>query len=394
MQAIIHSIIYTYTYFWDGGYAAYAAIAAEAFYWWGIIATIALFLGTALSVLPLRKHFYETFVIVHIVMAILALVGCWYHIYLRFAHEWGYEVWLYLSMAFWAWDRIVRFGKLVYYNWVGVCTTATAELLPGDKLIKLTVVPGRGWSYGAGQHSFLSFPSLGYRPWESHPFSIAGWGSSLTASVTSTSLTSLQESGSDNEKNTAVITAMPVSTPLHTTDAKSVMFLIRPHKGITKKLHQHLLSKPRGPQSIRVWTEGPHGHIAKLKNFEHVLLIGGGIGITTLLPYVQAFACTSTGDQTMTLVYTAREPELIAAVHRMLPGNIEGLQIDLKATESENTRMGIGAVLRREAAKAGKRKLAVVVCGPARLADEVRQEVVKVVGEGRGIELFEESFSW
>jgi NAD(P)H-flavin reductase len=159
-------------------------------------------------------------------------------------------------------------------------------------------------------------------------------------------------------------------------------------------LHEHLLSKPRGVQSIRVWTEGPHGHVANLKNFEHVLLIGGGIGITALLPYAQTFASSRTETQTMTLAYTAREPELVAVVKQILPGGIEELEIDIKVTESESMRMDLGAVIKREASKAGKSRLAVVVCGPAELADEVRREAVKVVGEGKRVELFEESFCW
>lgn len=394
VQAIVHSIIYTFTYFWDGGYTAYAAEAAKAYYWWGIIATLTLFLATALSVLPLRMHFYETFVIVHIIMAILTIVGCWYHIYLRFTHNWGYEVWLYIAIAFWGWDRIVRLGKLVYYNWAGVSTEATVELLPGDDLIKLTVVPGRSWRYGAGQHTFLSFPSLGYRPWESHPFSIVGWGSSPLPAIASDSTPSLQQCSSDNEKKGADTTCTPVSTPQSTVDEKSVTLLIRPSRGVTKTLHQHLLSKPRGSHFISVLSEGPHGHAANLKNFEHVLLIGGGIGITALLPYTQAFACTKPKKQTMTLAYTAKESELIDTVQQMLPREAEGLEIDIKLTQNESARMDIGAVLRREAAKMGKGRFAIVVCGPAGLADEVRREAVKVVRQGTGVVLFEESFCW
>jgi len=394
VQAIVHSIIYTYTYFWDGGYSAYAAEAAKAYYWWGIIATLALFLGIALSILPLRLHFYETFVVVHIVVAILSLIGCWYHIYLRFALKWGYEVWLYLAMAFWAWDRIVRFGRLVYFNWVGVSTTATAELLTGDELIKLNIVPGRSWSYSAGQHTFLSFPSLGYRPWESHPFSIAGWGSSATAPV-AFGARSPRGSTSENEKKTVEITSTPISNLLPTENMKSITFLIRAEKGVTKSLQQYLLSKPRGPQPIQVWTEGPHGYTVKLDNFGHVLLIGGGIGVTALLPYAQVFALKKSEKQTMTLAYTAREPELITLVKQILHSDVKGLEVNVRVTETESERMDIGAVLRKEAAKGGgNSRLAVVVCGPPELADEVRREAVKVVGDGMGVALFEENFCW
>jgi NAD(P)H-flavin reductase len=132
----------------------------------------------------------------------------------------------------------------------------------------------------------------------------------------------------------------------------------------------------------------------KLKNFEHVLLIGGGIGITGLLPYAQAFSWTRSEKQTMTLAYTAREPELVAVVQKMMPNEVEGLEFSIKATQNENARMDIGAVLRSEASKIERSSLAVVVCGPPGLADEVRREAVKIVGEGMRVTLFEESFCW
>jgi len=348
----------------------------------------------AFSILPLRLHFYETFVLVHIALTILALIGCWYHISLLFAKKWGYEVWLYLAIAFWAWDRFTRLGRLLYYNGIGVRTQATAELLPGDDLIKLVIVPGRGWRYGAGQHTFLSFPGLGYRPWESHPYSIVGWSTSPTSSIASSTAPSLQERSSSNEKNPTDITSHPIHIHSPSDNAKSITFLIRPYNGITETLHRYLVNKSRGPQPIRVWAEGPHGHAAKLTNFEHVLLIGGGIGITALLPYAQAFAGTRIEKQTMTLAYTAREPELIATIQQMLPSDTEGLEVNLTTTNCENSRMDIGAVIRRESAKVGTERLAVVVCGPPGLADEVRREAVAVVGSGKRVHLFEESFSW
>ena len=42
-------------------------------------------------------------------------------------------------------------------------------------------------------------------------------------------------------------------------------------------------------------------------------------------------------------------------------------------------------------------RLAVVVCGPGRLADDVRREVVRCIGskiDATRIELYEESFGW
>lgn len=44
---------------------------------------------------------------------------------------------------------------------------------------------------------------------------------------------------------------------------------------------------------------------------------------------------------------------------------------------------------------AGQHALAVVACGPARMADEARKASVQMLADGyRGIEYFEESFKW
>lgn len=122
VQAIVHSIAYTVAYV-DPGYdgaASYAEKAAEPFYvclpsapllqaleqcgslwsplihfnptdhlsqWWGIIGTIALGLATAFAILPLRTTLYELFLVVHIVLIILALVACWYHLVPHFGFK-------------------------------------------------------------------------------------------------------------------------------------------------------------------------------------------------------------------------------------------------------------------------------------------------------------------
>lgn len=47
------------------------------------------------------------------------------------------------------------------------------------------------------------------------------------------------------------------------------------------------------------------------------------------------------------------------------------------------------------AREAGYDRLAVVACGPARMADETRKACVDMLGKGfRGVEYFEESFKW
>ncbi|PBP21147.1 ferric reductase like transmembrane component [Diplocarpon rosae] len=297
-QAIVHSIIYTLTYFWSGGAAAYYDEVKVAYYWWGIVATVFMSLGVAFSALPIRLYQYEIFLVSHIIMAILVLVGCWYHIVLRFSYSWGYQVWLYIAFAFWAFDRLSRFLLGIYRDMLGTTTQAVAELVPGAHLIKLTVYPGKTWSFGAGQHAFLFFPATG-RLWENHPFSIAAWDHGQPASPASASHTAHSDVEKDPE-----ISAAPVrddssgSSTRQTSQTRtraglpsrpSVTFLIRPRRGITSSLQRDLVLAPGTPVPLPLSLEGPYGRAANLASAEAVLCIAGGIGITALTAYVQHF---------------------------------------------------------------------------------------------------------
>lgn len=310
----------------------------------------------------------------------------------------------------------MRFTRIVFYNWMGYNTEATAELLPGGELIKLTVYPGRAWSFAPGQHTFLHFPGIG-KMWESHPFSISAWTSSgdkTEPDVGAAERLNSLEKISESEITTTVVSSshssthsLPQPQQIFGAFRPGVIFIIRPEKGATRALHKHLASRSSGPQQIDVLTEGPYGQAANLRNFDRVLCIGGGIGVTALLPYVQNFASISrrigekeTGGrkQGMTLAWTAKEKELTDAVRKMIPAKAiaAGLECLLGVTHGEEERMNVGEVVKGELRKVEKGgRLAVVVCGPAGLADEARKGVVDSVGEnGVSISLFEESFTW
>ena len=398
VQAIVHSIIYTVTYFWSGGAAAYYAEVAMPYYWWGIIATIALFLGTVLSVLPVRLRAYELFLITHIMLAILALVGCWYHVDIRFTKNWGYEVWLYITFAIWGFERLTRLFSIGYRNMTGSTTQATAELTTDGRFIKLTIVPAKSWKFVPGQHCFLFFPSTG-RFWESHPFSIAGYSSGPaleTLSIRSLSLTD------DSEKNANVEIA-PVTSQssepyvilAQTHNAPNITFLIRPSKGITQSLLKKLQYQGQSSIPLTVTIEGPYGHSANLRNVDRILCIAGGIGITALLPYIQEFIASrkagTSRAQRLVLAYSFREPGLETVVKGMLPVDAERFGVELRlrctAVELGQGRLSVGEIIGDEAE--GVKRLAVLVCAPGGMADEVRREVVGFSGHGTRIDLHE-----
>jgi NAD(P)H-flavin reductase len=105
-----------------------------------------------------------------------------------------------------------------------------------------------------GQHCFLRFTSFGLlEAISSHPFTIC-------------------------------------SSPSMDSNAHSEMvFYIRPHRGLTAKLHAHAMENPAS--SISVLVDGPYGGIStqQIIDADHALVIAGGSGAGWCLPFVEQF---------------------------------------------------------------------------------------------------------
>ncbi|KAJ9606502.1 hypothetical protein H2200_009463 [Cladophialophora chaetospira] len=370
LQAVVHSIVYTadYCYFKDGGNAYYAE-AAQPYFWWGIIATAAMGLMAGLSVLPLRVWAYELFLVVHIILAILSLVGSWYHVDIRFSKNWGYEVWLYIAFAFWAWDRLVRLLKVAYYS-IPSPPAAQVELVQGTNVVMLTIFPGRQWTPQPGLHTFVYFPSL-KKFWENHPFTILDWGhsSSLTHAPPD-SRTSMSDQTPDKDivgKNSIQTATKAIEEHSQTSDEEDqdgrfyIRCLFRTHKSMTSKLHKAIVEDPT-TGTIPALTEGPYGSLAAptkalLRHSDKIICVAGGIGITFAAGFAKQFAQerlrpTTAGShgalfprtKQFVLAWTVREVELFEHVRdRVLPNLGEGglddgsLQYRFWITGGENT---------------------------------------------------------
>jgi hypothetical protein len=74
LYAIIHSVTLLGTY---TGTGSYAAESKEPYWLWGIVATVLTCAMLVLSSLWFRRKSYEVFLILHILMAIFVLAGCW-----------------------------------------------------------------------------------------------------------------------------------------------------------------------------------------------------------------------------------------------------------------------------------------------------------------------------
>jgi len=293
-----------------------------------------------------------------------------YHVILK----WGYNFyanWLYAAMAVWAFDRTLRILRVLKN---GIKHATVTEI--GSNHLRVDI-QGVRWASRPGHIAYAYFPTLNkFRPWENHPFSVNS--TSLlrnTVSLTSASspTRSLDGSISDPEKSVARV---DVHASQESRNGTGVTLIIKKNAGLTRLLQSHT--------KLSTLLEGPYPGAPAHEALEcdHLLLLGGGIGITGLVAWMHAHSNVKLAWS----VKSSDEPLV-----RELDGVLAGVA-DKQVYIGE--RLDIDGLL-EHTASAGYKKVGVVVCGPAGMCDDVR---AKVAGLGRGrntvFELVVEAFSW
>jgi hypothetical protein len=366
LEAALHSAIFLQIYVKSGEHAVESKMA----YWiWGIIATLAMCILLPTSLLPIREKFYELFLAWHIVLSVFIVAGCYLHMVYRFVHQWGYEVWIFAAMAVWGFDRILRFLKLARNG----VKTATVTVIDDDYIrVDVEGVSGQGMAY-------LYFPTLTWRVWENHPFSVA---STVLPSVEhkarhgseSTHGTDIEKEGARESVVAKVSDSSSETTSVrkHTPKVVGLTFLVRTRAGLTSAI--------RSRNTLPVLVESPYGSHPDLSAYSLLIGIAGGVGITAVVPILHSHPGRTK------LFWGVRTP-----------GIVEEMQDQLSGVDKEvfiENRMNVFEVLERECVE--KEKIVVVVSGPAGMADEVRMAVTTLARSKKNlsIELVEESFSW
>jgi predicted ferric reductase len=187
---------------------------------YGMIAGSAILVILASATL-LRKLQYETFHIIHIMMAALILIAAGLH---RPDIPMVGKI-VIIAASLWIADRTLRFLKLAFYS---LGNTATITALPhGGTRIVLKKTP---MGAAPGTHCFLWIP--GVRATECHPFTI-------------------------------------LST-------RPFEMVVAAHDGFTRDLHAHALKNPG--QVLRASVDGPYGTVPDFTLYNKVLFIAGGSG--------------------------------------------------------------------------------------------------------------------
>lgn len=391
LEALLHTLAFLIPNAAAKGWgAAFHTAISVRYIMFGLIATIAfLFIGIQ-AMSPLRHAFYETFKILHILSAAVAVMGVWYHLQLKGLPQ---IVYLYAVVALWAVDRLARVLRVMYHN-VGQGGTKTlVEALPGNAC-RVTVTMARNWNFKPGQHAYLYFPSIGL--WQSHPFSVA-W--------------SEEAESLDTEKlamNRQDVLAMRKT---------SMSFVIRGRTGMTGKLYKKAAASPDGRYATNCLVEGPYGGLHQMHSYGTVMLFAGGVGVTQAVPHVRdlvvGYANGTVAARKIVLVWIIQSPEHLEWIRPWMTEILamdkrrDVLRIMLFVSRPRSTKeihspsatvqmfpgrpnidTLLGIEMENQVGTVG-----VSVCGPGALSDEVRRAVRQRQYQG-SIEFVEEAFSW
>ncbi|KAK2026910.1 ferric reductase-like protein transmembrane component 4 [Colletotrichum zoysiae] len=379
LQAILHSIIYLDVYVKNG---THSSESREPYWYWGVVATVGLTVVFPTSAIPVRKKVYELFLAWHVAISILIIAGCYWHIVFAFGHKWGYEVWIFVCMAMWAFDRVARVARLARHG----VKRASVVVIDGEYCrVTIPEVHASGVAY-------VYFPTLTWRVWENHPFSVASAilpSASQRDRATESSADEGQVNGrgegqDDVEKRTETVTSLPggcysVSHSSREPPHLGITFYIRMQSGITSLL--------RYRDSVPVLLEVGYPSHSPLSESSHnsptLVVLAGGVGITAVLPHVRSH------PGHVKLYWGCRSRALVEDVENA--GVLNGIENELFIGK----RMAVREVLESDVA-GGRGEVCVLVSGPEGLIDEVRCVFNEIVRKGKGgrARLIVESFGW
>lgn len=238
----------------------------EKLYRLGVTALAAMSLMIIFSMV--RAKIYEIFLAVHIAGAVIAFFTALYHL-----NGLGYKQAVYVSLAIWGADVLIRLGRLLFINFAvfldpasgsGRMTSARVSMLESD-VINVRITTPINWAVTPGQYVFIHFTKFSF--FQSHPFSVVG--------------------ASD--------------------DGESFQLMCKIRSGITSKIQKHLKSEQRSgkySEITPVLIEGPYGVHCPVERYDTVLLVAGGIGITGMIPYAEFLVNTVSKQQHVILIWT------------------------------------------------------------------------------------------
>ncbi|KAM3589017.1 ferric-chelate reductase [Umbelopsis sp. WA50703] len=402
-HALVHSLAYTWYPYHVSGFSLYVEYFQDPYFQYGVAATAIGGFILWFGMPTFRRWSYEVFLVGHIVMVIGFTVGCWYHIQLL--EDEDHMPWMYASISIWAFDRVLRFVRLIYLNlkWSrGASQACKVDLLPED-CMKLRIHCSRRPldRLLPGAYVYIYIPSIYF--WQSHPFTIASWSNLSKPAIKADNLESMDNADGSSQDSVVTKTKETVQDSSSTFD-----LLIRPQRGLTAKLHKKLIEN-QGSLTMNVLIEGPYGHMAPMTCFDTAIYIAGGVGISAALPYLQQAVYADRGiTRHAILIFIVQTTRALTWLQDelcvLLRDANAPLAVDMEIYITRETESNIDPRLKQYVHFGGRPDLskridsravvapssvAVMACGPPAMNDQVRASVSEA-----GIPYFEEAFTW
>ncbi|KAF1828647.1 hypothetical protein BDW02DRAFT_603242 [Decorospora gaudefroyi] len=393
IQTVIHSAMLWGHYVKAGTYAD----EILRLYWiWGIVGTVAVCCIIPFSLPQIRHKFYEFFIVSHIALSLLFLIGYYYHIWYVYEYNWGYEIWMFMPAGIWALEHLVRIGRMIFQG----SRTAIVTVIPDvdGEYIRIDI-EGKALNTGV---AYLCFPTLSWRFWETHPFSVSGLSSNVQQEHLHPSETEDANSSPGLDANHEKRPVEHTTTPAAICDASSgrhtsiTTFFARTRGGVTKALTTRASGSDSKQVRLRVVIDGPYNHsgqvYSQLAQCGSMLCIAGGVGITACLPLLRQSKTKYTK-----LFWSSRKSGLVNNLTPTLNAFPSNVKVEILVGQRFNLDSIISQELIDHDGTGSKGLLAIVVSGPPGLADDVRVKVTQLAKSGERTHayvLIDEAFSW
>ncbi|KAF2672904.1 cell surface metalloreductase [Microthyrium microscopicum] len=292
---------------------------------WGLIGASSVGLLFLLSTPFLRRLFYEVYLRIHQLLAVLLMYSIWQHLRLKLWPEQFHPPQLYVYISVWTFLvlSLLQFGAIIYRNWPVRSAYSRAYISHVDDTVKIRLKLSRHLRVEPGQYISLWMPTMSFWSFlQSHPFTVTSWA----------------EGKQD-----------------------SLDLLIEPRGGFTQRLllNSKAARKAGGRLQPRLALfTGPYGTSASVNRYETVVMVASGFGIAGQLPYLKKLiygynTCT-TRTRRVHLVWQLETIDIGIAAQSYLndaltddlldDGNILGISIYIKIGKLDSASWGRRAV--------------------------------------------------
>lgn len=396
IEAIVHTIAWMYNTIHAAGWEAVSkGLATEGSYGWGMVGTVAFtFIGIQ-AWSPFRHAFYETFLNIHRVCVLVALVGLYKHLEM---HHLPQVPWMHLIFIFWGAEYMFRGLSILYFGFsLKKRSSIRVEAMPGEA-VRLTIDLVREWHPRPGCHVHMWMPRMSL--WSSHPFSVA-WAPTL--------------SPDSKEMTLPILEGDALMAPGAPQKSRQISLICRARTGLTRKMYERACKSPNEQFTAWGFIEGPYGGHHSLDSYGTVMLFAGGVGITHQVMYlkhlVAGYGNRTTATQKVVLIWTVPDSDCLEWVRPWMdevlrmPQRKHVLRIKLfisrpkgrVESSSETVKMFAGRAkpdaLIEEEVRHRQGAMAVTVCGSGGYADSVRAAVRPWLTEG-AVDFIEEAFTY